>query len=213
MKHHQYHATKIKPLVQIICSAIRKNPELLNNEEYLMATLGHNIVGFSDPSKCLNCGASMAEYIFRFSTLDALLLQSMGEEVKAKLDKGIPFTEANKVHTPTLTRASHNVIKRSTYTSKLGLIAKFKHENKQVSGMWVITSSGWEALRGGPCRSSVTVYRGQILQRDDSPTTIKEVFEKYHHQNKDNGKYATEIARYDQNKWFAIAGYHQGKIL
>jgi hypothetical protein len=88
------------------------------------------------------------------------------------------FTDANKIHIPTMQIPS-NISKRMTIASKLGLIAKYLRNGHQQAGIWVITSRGWNALRGERVPSKVSVYRKQITERYDEVTTISEALKSY----------------------------------
>jgi len=214
MNNDHYHPSKIKPLVQIIVDTIKRNPEFLTNIDYLMAQLGTTIPGLTDPKKCINCDASMAEYIFNFSILDAFLLQAMAENVREKMSQGVPFTEANRIHVSSLKNTTSTVIDRKTIASKQGLIAKYMVDKKQVRGTWVITTAGWAALRGEPVQEWCRVWRGAILERSETKTSIPQIFSGYKSRNAmTGGRHMPTIQRYNKDEWVNIAGYHQGKIL
>lgn len=218
-----YQPTKMRPLVQMIARIVQKNPSIADNPGFLMATLAHNIPDFNNEAKCLNCGASMAEYIYTFTILDALLLFGMAKQVSKNLEKTRgEFTEANKVHLPSLKGVNHTSMIRQGYTGKLGLIAKHMGANgRQERGMWVITRRGWAALRGEPVPKAVRVFRGKILERPDELITMTEVFRAYGDSVQrivqagklpkiDNRK---EMDGYTPMEWVQMAGMHQGKLI
>jgi len=150
-----------------------------------------DIFGAGDPKKCVNCGASLAEYAFTFDYFDAQLLMAMGREVLGTLRKGRPFAEANKVHVQTLPDLDYTSKSRTTQCAKLGLIAKYKDENsRQVGGTWLITKRGFAALRGEEVPGRVIVYRGAIQERPEATTTLKKATKEYR-----------------PNEWVEIAGY------
>lgn len=157
----------------------------------------------------------MAEYLFELSVLDALLICGMAKIIKQRLNTLVDFTEANKIHIPTAEGLSYTLKSRTTYSAKLGLIAKFKTKDKgHLQGTWVITARGWAALRGEPVPKSVRVFRGQILERTTETITLPETFRGY----LDRGKKAKEhhkheIENYDPNEWVQIAGMHQGELI
>jgi hypothetical protein len=214
MNKEHYHPNKIKPLVQIIVAALKRHPEMIDNEGYLMAQLSRDIPGFNDPAKCLNCDASMAEYIFAFSILDAFLLQAMAESVREKMTQGVPFTEANRIHVSSLKNTTSTVIDRKTIASKQGLIAKYLVDKKQVRGTWVITTAGWAALRGEPVQEWCRVWRGSILERSETKISIPQIFAGYKSRNAmTGGRHLPTIERYNKNEWVNISGYHQGTVL
>lgn len=210
-----YQPTKMRPILQLAAALIKKDPTYLDEPDLarLRSQLKYDIPELADPSHCANCGASMAQYNFNLSVLDVLLVQAMARDIRHRLRKGVPFTEANKVHLPSLTAASHNIVARRTYTSKLGLIAKLNKAGKQESGMWVITKAGWEALRGTEVRKSVVVFRGKILERDAQLTTFSEVLALYRHNPKERVDYTDDARSYQRSEWVDVHGYNQGELL
>lgn len=216
-----YHETKLKPLVKIIAGIVQRNPSIADDPDYLMATISSNIPNFLDKTKCINCGASMAEYLYPVTIFEALLLYSMAQKVREKVDKGVAFTEANVTHVPSLDNASYTVKSRTGFASKLGIIAKHKKDGKHVSGQWAITTRGWQALRGMPIPKEVKVFRAQILERTEETITLAEVFRK--HTDRVIGLLArkkvvkkdwrSEYEQYEPNEWVHIAGMHEGDII
>ena len=214
MKHQQYHATKLRPLVQIIVATIKNNPELLDNQDYLMATLSHNIEGFNDPSKCLNCGASMAEYAEIIDINDALLLLSMAKIIKRRASQMPNFTEANKVRV-SAENIHHTQKCRTAKCRKLGLIAK------AGGAEWAITDRGWAGIRGEQIPKIRISFRNQITDRPDAMTTFPQIFAE--HKNKMHSMEVrnkimqhdkrSEFVDYNPADWVHISGYHQGTIL
>ena len=210
MAKTHYHPTKLKPLIQIVARLVQKNPALADNPDYLMATLKNSIPTLEDHTTCPNCGASMAEYIFSFLMLDALLLYGMAKIVRAKIRVGIPFTEANKVHIPSARELTYTLKSRTSIASKLGVIAKLNNaDGKQVLGTWVITKRGWQALAGEPIPKFVRVFRGQILERTQETITIGEALSLSHK----NPEHAEQAAGYSSSEWVTIGGMHQGVLL
>lgn len=132
--------------------------------------------GLDRPDKCVNCGASMQAYIFRFDYADIQLILAMAQMVKQRMAT-MPFTEANKVHVQSATTMSYAEKSRTTQSEKLGLIAKVRDDNKKhVRGTWLITKRGWAALKGEPVPAQVKVFRDEIVERyEDMLTTIPEV--------------------------------------
>ena len=210
----------MKPLVQIILNLIKKNPALADNPDYMMATLAANIQGFDNKTKCLNCGASMAQYVYEVSVLDALLLYGMAKEVVERTGR-MQFTQANMIHVPSSDKITYTAKNRTGYTSKLGLIAKVMGPNKkQVPGTWAITARGWAAMRGEAIPQSVVVFRKQIIDRPGAMTTLKTVFNGYSEnaQNEVNKNkvikvdYRKDFADSEPTKWVKVIGYFQGNI-
>jgi hypothetical protein len=178
-----------------------------------------NLTG--DRRYCANCGASMVEEIYSLNCLDAVLIIKMGEAVRERVRKNIPFTEANQVHVPTL--ATTDAIRhRTTKCAKLGLVAKvIGSDGKQVKGRWLITARGWAFLRGEPVPKRVAVWRGRIQERFNETTTIDqalktraEVVQRSRDldriENKDIRNIATEYRRED---WFEFGKTREGALL
>lgn len=211
MRKTQYHATKLRPLVQIIARTVAENPELAHDPELLMARLAEQIPGFNDHKKCVNCEASMAEYDREFDIFAALLLLNMGRIVKKRVAEGVPFTEANKVHISKEQDIPFSSKLYANITSKLGLIAKLRGEDgKQSHALWVVTTRGWAALRGEQVPRSVRVFRNQILERKEEMTTLAEVFKRYRERKKSLGAAPDD---YNPNEWVRVGGYADGKLL
>jgi len=193
------------------------------SEDYCRAILSKSIDGLHDKEVCPNCGASMAEYIFPFDTLDALLLLAMAKAIRNKRDTGISFNQANQVHVPSL-QSSLSIKCRTTICSKLGLVTKVKNENgRHARGVWLITERGWKALRGEPVPAFVKVFRGKIEERFDRTTTMQDIFiasknglDKVIRDKREIDEhydYRSEIRDYRGSDWVLITGPHQGALI
>lgn len=223
MNNTTNHPGKIRPLIQIAARMIKNDPTLLDDIDApnkddqlkrLRAQLRVAVPALGDPSTCPNCDASMSEYADTLDINDALLLFSMAKIVRHRQTKGIDFTEANKIRVSS--ELIHHTQKcRTTKCSKLGLIARAGHAH------WSITTRGYEALRGAPVPKVRVTFRGQILERPEETTTLREVFyehgQKMIHKQKNGravkGDKRHEYADYDANDWVHIAGQHQGNLL
>lgn len=221
MTKEQYHPTKLRPLVGIVAKLARENPELIDDADAFMEELSRRIPTIRDKTKCPNCGASMAQYVFNFDILDALLLLAMAQKVRANMGLGMMFTEANKVKVQQLAGVTYAAKSRTTQCAKLGLIAKLKgKDGKQVPGTWVITKRGYTALSGQRVPKSVMVFRGQILERAEDQTTMPEVLQLYSHKIRgiiSKGKspkvdLRRDFEGYNHNEWVHIAGMNQGEL-
>lgn len=209
-KKQHYHPAKFEPLVKIVAGLIKSEPFLVDDVETLMKKLHAVAPTLADKTRCANCGASMSEYIFEFDSLDAILLLKMATEVRRKQNMEIDFTEANKTRVQQLD-TTYAIKSRTTQCSKLGLIAKLKNdEGSHISGTWVITTRGWDALRGKAVQKWVKVFRGEILERSEETITIGEAFLNF------KGKketYQDEMTSYEPSEWVHIAGLHQGELI
>lgn len=220
-KKQEYHPGKIRPLAQVIARLVQNDPRLADNADRLWSTILVNIPQLQDRTSCANCGGSMAEYVFEFDLLDALLLLAMARAVRSRTEYD-DFTEANQVRVQDMTDSTYAVRSRTTQCAKLGLIAKMRGQNgKQIPGTWVITKRGFAALRGEPVPRSVRVWHGQILERTEELMTISEALRSHqakieellrrHKQPK--ADYRDAFADYDPNEWVHFAGMHQGELL
>ena len=216
MKIHSetYHETKLRPLVQIIANMVAAHPELAREPERLMASLAREIPGFADQTKCVNCGASMAEYTQTLDINDALLLINMAKIVRNNRKDGRKFTDANKVRVSSA-QIHHTQKCRTTKCSKLGLIAQAGNSE------WSITTRGWAALRGERVPSVRVTYRGEILERPENTVTFAEIFMKHQNKMRDrerrklslkNDKRIT-FSDYEPSEWYTINDYQQGKLI
>ena len=220
MKKTTYHPSKIRPLVQVIATMLKDRPDLADpeNKDLLYASLCASIPGFEDRTHCINCGASMAEYIRELDIFAAILLKGMGRIVKQRVEAGMPFTEANKVHIAGEQSIPFGSKLYANITSKLGLIAKLKEPGKS---RWVITKRGFAALRGEAVPARVVIFRGRILERPEETTTLQEVFTRHTTRMRElekrgkstRGDRRAEYADYDPNEWVKIAGHHDGTLL
>lgn len=228
-KENQYHPSKLKPFVQIVATAIKRNPHLMEDHDMLWATIVANVPALGKKDTCPNCGGSMQEYIFEFDLLDALLLFAMAQDVSRRMEvlgrrgEHPTFTEANAVHVQALTGATYATRSRTTQMcSKLGLIAKLRGNNgKQVPGTWVITRRGWAALAGKPVQKSVRVWHGEILDRDEETITITQALKSHVDKIADLEKrrkavkvdYRDAFEGYDPEEWYHFGELHEGELL
>lgn len=222
-KDEHNHPGKIRPIITIAARMIQKDPTLLDELDAptkdgqlkrLRAMLKHAIPELADPSKCANCGASMAEYEDRLDINVALLLLNMGKLVRERAEK-IPFLDANKIRVSGEPRISHTQKCHTTRASKLGLIAKAGHAS------WSVTARGFAALRGDSVPRVRITFRGQILERPEELTTLREAF--YEHGQKMADRAArrksmkddhrSEFSDYEPSDWVHIVGMHQGNLL
>ena len=221
MSKQNYNPGKIWPIIKIAVGLIKRNPALMDDMEYLKSTLKANIEELNHPETCGNCGASMLEYIFEFDCLDALLLLTMGKAVRERMEAGMSFTDANKIHVPRL-ETTLAIRCRTTQCSKLGLVAKYTGENgRHVPGTWVVTKRGFDALKGRKVPKSVRVWRGKIEERHDETTTLgqalayhrEKVEEAIKRKKSPKNDYREQFADYRQEDWYTFGPVHEGTLL
>jgi hypothetical protein len=170
----EYQPGKIKNLVEAVAKIVSEHPDLASDPDRLHATLAINIPGYGKKDPCFNCGGNMKISVYTADLLDALLILAMARDVRHKQMKGMPFTEANRVHIPTLP-VSDATRKRHSKVAYLGLIKQ--PPNISQTGIWVITSWGWKALRGQPVPKQVKYWRRKFLSRSEEMTTLTEMFQ------------------------------------
>lgn len=200
----------------------KTTPGAFENPQLLRHYAAKKWKSLDDKEKCPNCKASMVSYRFEFDMPNACMLISMSRLVKARLDKGIDFTEANQIHVQSMNTATYAMKSRTTQMAKLGLVAKVLKNGKHVSGYWLITKRGWEALANRPVPQSVESFRNQITERTDKMTTIKEVLHEWSVRKKQTllrGKklktdYSVEVEDYrDHSEWIHKAETQAGLFL
>lgn len=130
-----------------------------------------------DKKHCLNCKALMHQYTYTVNKTAARALMKYADAVGEEQSKGKTFTEANKLYLSGMhDRLTATETDQKTILRYHGLIAKVKVEGKHKDSLWAITRRGWAFLRGEPVQSSVTVWRGDIIERGDNVlVTIGEV--------------------------------------
>lgn len=202
----EYYPTKVRPLVQMVARMVQKNPALADNPDLLWAHVQSSAEEFKDPSKCEGCGRSMKVSIYEADLLDALLILKMAQSVRKAMEEGKTFTEANKVHIPTL-GATQGIFKRQTKCDYLGLIKQ--NENWRYTGYWCLTSWAWKALRGEEIPKAVKYWEGHILGRSKAKTTLGQMFHTHYMQvaqaiikrSKIRSDYRSIFEDYDPNEW------------
>lgn len=175
-QNEEYQATKIRAYIQLAVHMAKDNPHLQENADLLWATMKYNFPELKDPAQCGGCGRSMKISIYEADLHDALLILAMARVVRENLRKGIPFTDANKVHIPTL-KATQATLKRQTKCDYLGLVKQ--PDNWKGTGFWLLTGWAWKALRGEPISRAVKYWEGNLLVRSERTTTLSEMFENH----------------------------------
>ncbi len=172
----EYYGGRIKGLVEMVAQMVAKDPTIAQNIELLHSTLRTQLEGYGKRDKCFNCKRSMKVTVYTADLLDALLILGMAREVRANVQNRNlfnSFTEANKVHLPTL-QLTQGILKRSTKCDYLGLIKQ--PENWRGSGYWLLTGWAWKALRGDKIPKSVKYWEGNLIGRSEEQTTLGEMF-------------------------------------
>jgi len=160
---------------------------------HVKATLTVNHPELFKKECCANCGASMEMTVYNADVFSAILLKKVAEAVRENIRKGVPFTEANMIHVPTL--ATTDAIRhRTTICKYLNYLQQ--PPSKKNSGYWLVTNWGWKALRGEAVPCEVKVFRGELVSREDDngkrkTTTLGDLFSGY------NERMATALERRD----------------
>lgn len=202
----EYYSTKVRPLVQMVARMVQNNPKIADNMDLLWAQIQASADEFKDPSKCEGCGRSMKVSIYEADLLDALLILKMAQSVRNAMKEGKTFTEANKVHIPTL-GATQGILKRQTKCDYLGLIKQ--NDNWRYTGYWCLTTWAWKALRGEEIPKAVKYWEGHILGRSKAKTTLGAMFHTHKVQVYNQllkrkairSDYRANFEDYDPNEW------------
>jgi len=203
---HEYQATKIWPIIQVAARIVQKDPAILDDTVRFKAILGASVPELRDHSQCTGCGRSMKITVYEADLHDALLILAMARQVRQNVKMGMSFTEANKVHIPTLA-ASHTTLKRQTKCDYLGLVKQ--NENWKGTGYWCLTGWAWKAIRGEEIPRAVKYWEGHLLGRGEETTTLDAMFQ--HHKDlvelalekrkAVRADYRAKFADYDRTEW------------
>lgn len=206
----------------------RESPQAFENAELLKEYASQHWTSLKDKTRCPNCRASMLAYMFEFDMPNASMLIQMAEVVRHNLTKTESFNQANRVHVQSMPNATYAMKSRTTQMSKLGLIAKvLTDDKKHVSGTWLITTRGWNALAGYAVPKWVESFRAKGNRDGDDPrlsetTTIGDVMTNWKKTSRDKmlrGKktsndYTPIITTYDNHSdWVHFADVSNGFIL
>lgn len=212
MPNTEYKKGKVGDLVHFICEAYKLE------EKEVRANLIVNFPELTDKSLCANCKASMKIDLYEPDILDALLLLSMGRAVRENVRKGVPFTEANIVHVPTLP-TTDAIRHRTTRCSYLNYIKQPDHIRN--SGNWLITQWGWALLRGDAVPKTVRYFRGELVDRGEGTVTLSQMFQV--HTDKvqaalaRRGEYKNDLrshfSDYNPGEWRGFGGFSEGSLL
>lgn len=223
MSKKAYNQGKLPKLFDLLVHLHKEQPYLFDNADDIRRKVGEYWKAIHDKSTCPNCKASMLSYWFEFDTTDAAMLVAMSRIVRARLDKGILFTESNQVHVPSMNTSSYTMKSRTTKMAKLGLVAKVLKNGKHVGGYWLITRRGWQALAGIPVPKRVESFRNEIIERDNTEkVTISQVFANWKDTKRDmlsRGKklktdYSEEVSEYENhNDWVHLGGIQPGELV
>jgi hypothetical protein len=171
----EYYGGRIKGLVELTASIIAKDPSLATDLDRLHATIkASGLEGYGVRETCFNCSRSMKINKYTAGIGHALLLDAMAKAVREETRKGIPFTEANRVHIDRL-QISTSIKKQQSQAGYLGLIHQVA-EGKR-SGYWLITQWGWKALRGEQIPEWVKYWNGHLIERSEALTTFPRMME------------------------------------
>lgn len=216
-KEVKYYPGKLKPILQVVARVIKNNPDAADNIDYLIACLHQSFPEITDRTKCANCGTSMKIVEYTADLHDALLILAMARKVRQNQEKGMTFTEANKVHMPTLD-VSNTTIKRQTKCDYLGLVKQ--PDALRNTGYWVLTNWAWKALKGQSIPKSAYYWQGQMQGRSEETTTLSQMFrthidlvEKAIKLRKSvRSDYRDDIGDYNPADWSSYYGVKEGEL-
>lgn len=216
-KQTEFYGGRIKNLTETVAKLVAKDPTLADNLPRLHANLAVNLEGYGKRDKCYNCKRSMKITEYTADLHDALLILAMAREVKKNRDNTNlfnGFTEANKVHIPTL-NATQATLKRQTKCDYLGLIKQ--PANWKGTGYWLLTKWAWKALRGEAIPKSVKYWEGNLIGRSEETTTLAEMFGTHTElvqkaiakRNAVRADYRADYQDYNPSDWSSFGGYIQ----
>lgn len=217
-KQHEYLPSKIRPIVQITARLVQQDPTLADDQDRLWANVQASIPELKDKTKCI-CGQSLKISLYEADLHDALLIYAMAQVVRENIKKGMTFTEANKVHIPTL-QATQATLKRQTKCDYLGLIKQ--QPNWSGTGFWCLTRWAWQALRGDPIPKQAKYWEGHLLGRSKAQTTLGEMFENHKQlvilalakRKAVKADYRARFEDYDRREWVDFAeAPDQGQLI
>jgi len=207
INEEHYNNGHIGQMVSVICDKYS-----LNHNEVADLLL-KNFPELKNKTKCANCEASMAKYIFIIDTFDALLLLGMGKIVDRKKRSGSTFNISNRVHVQSELNQYYSVASRTSKCSKLGLIAKIRdkdglHDRREG---WCITKRGFDFLANRPVPRKVESFRNTITERFEEMITISELT----NNNTVEGKELSTYKNYnfDELQTWSVSGYAQGTLI
>jgi hypothetical protein len=175
--HIEYQESEVKALITFAAKLIRIQPSLAADPTFLWTKMVYELgPKLGDPGLCPGCQRSMKITIYEADLLDALLILAMAREVKNNKKLGMSFTEANKVHLPTLA-TTQGILKRQTKCDYLGLIKQ--PENWRGSGYWLLTGWAWKALRGESIPKAAKYWEGKLIGRSEAIVTLNDMFKNH----------------------------------
>lgn len=202
----EYHANKIWPIIQVACRIVQNEPAILDDMPRFKAMLGISVPELKNHAKCAGCDRSMKVTVYEADLHDGLLILAMARVVRENINKGMNFTEANRVHIPTL-GASQATLKRQTKCDYLGLVKQ--PDDWSGTGFWVLTSWAWKALRGDPIPRAAKYWEGHMLDRSEETITLDEMFQNHKHavemaiakRKAVKTDYRAKFSDYDRKEW------------
>ena len=172
----EFQRTRLNEIIETIAEGMAKHyghgPGVW--EQSIRHMLEKKYGDISEKKKCLSCNANIGIDTFHVDYTDSVTMIEVGKKVQENLAKGMPFTEANRVHISSMNDVlTGTQIDRKTQLKYLGLLAKYKVDGKHKEAKWVITKRGFKFLRNEPVPAHVTVYRKKIIKRHDELTTMR----------------------------------------
>lgn len=115
---------------------------------------------------CDRCNRVIKIYTYKVNAGHASTLKAMADHVKNNGDPTINFNDLD------------NDIRYSAATQRTkmrlhGLIAKYKEDGVHVASKWVITTKGYNFLKGDDIPEKVIVFDNQVLGHGSDMTNIK----------------------------------------
>lgn len=210
-KNKEYYKGNILGFTAFIAHAFKLDINLLRYQ------LQKQFPALADKSRCPHCNANMEMKVYTANLNVALLLLAMAAQVRENIRKGMSFTEANRVHVPTLavSDATRHAVTMASYVN----LVKQPPQWAQ-SGHWVITNWGYKALRGEKIPKKAKYFRGELIERSEEMTDLPTMF-KTHREKVEaaiaRGKavasdYRADLRSYDPIEWTEYGGQAVGSL-
>ncbi len=208
---------KLPKLWPLLVTLFNERKDAFDSPEELREIVGQYWKQIHDPTKCPNCGRGMEIKIYKADLHAALFLLAMAREVRANLEKGMSFTEANKVHVPSLP-VTNAVSKHITHCDYLNFVKQSKE--LKGTGYWFITTWGWKALRGDRVPAHAKYWAGNLIGRSEETITLSEMFRTHRElvakaielRKSVRSDHRDAFRDYDPREWAPYAGNAEGSL-
>lgn len=122
---------------------------------------------------CTHCEQTIKIYRYGISDSMVRVLHAMAKRTKLQLDGQ---DKAGRTIDVDVLDLKHSERTQLTKMRFHGLVAKVKEDDgTQIPRHWLVTTKGWQFLKGGDVAAKVVVYNNQVLGHDGGVTNIKRI--------------------------------------